>query len=74
LQSFFQQATLDLSLIYKGSIHGFDLLNFHSLCGQLPRSVILVQSEKGRIFGGYADRRLNKTPTYIQGDGNICKC
>jgi hypothetical protein len=58
LQSFFSQGNLQLELVYKGSLHGFDLQSFHLHCGKLERSVVVVQSEMGKVFGGYSDLRF----------------
>jgi hypothetical protein len=58
-----------LELVYKGSIHGFDLSSFYEKCGKLERSVVVIESELGKVFGGYADRSFDNKPTYIQGDG-----
>lgn len=40
-------------LIYKASIDGFDVLNFHQLCDSKGPTLIIIKSTEGWIFGGY---------------------
>ena len=41
-----------LSLIFRASEHSFDATLFHENCDQIGKTLILVKSESGSIFGG----------------------
>lgn len=41
-----------LSLLFRGSEHSFDASIFHEKCDQMGKTLILVKSEKGNVFGG----------------------
>lgn len=40
-------------LIFKGSQHGFTAQIFHELCDNMGPTLTVVQSEQGKIFGGF---------------------
>lgn len=42
-------------LIYRGSRDGFLDLNFHYRCDNRGKTLILIKSFNGEIFGGYTD-------------------
>ena len=42
-------------LLYRGSRDGWRPTDFHQTCNDKGCTVVLVKSEKGNIFGGYAD-------------------
>eukprot|EP01083_Nonionella_stella_P141023 433727_1 len=47
------QDQFTLSLLYRGSEHGFTAETFHSLCDGKANTLTLVQSEHGNVFGGF---------------------
>jgi hypothetical protein len=55
-KAFVKESILDgktPKVIYTGSVNGFNAANYHQLCDQKKDLVTLIQSESGRIFGGY---------------------
>eukprot|EP01080_Neovahlkampfia_damariscottae_P000881 gene881-9792_t len=47
--------SISLVLGYRGSKDGFSHQKFHSRCDDFKRSVVLLSTESGFIFGGFAD-------------------
>ena len=41
------------SLLYQGSRDGFEASNFHTRCDGCPKTLTIVKSSNGNIFGGY---------------------
>jgi hypothetical protein len=44
----------EFKLIYRGTRDGFEVANFHYKCDGVGRTLILVRSLNGCVFGGYA--------------------
>jgi hypothetical protein len=44
-----------LSLLYRGSLHGFRAFNFHAKCDFISKTLTIIKSTGGNIFGGYTD-------------------
>ncbi len=42
-----------LELIYKGSRDGFNHTDFHRMCKDKPNNISVVETEHGKIFGGF---------------------
>ena len=42
-------------LIYRGSEDGFTAAVFHKKCDQKGPTLIIIKSDKGKIFGGFTD-------------------
>jgi hypothetical protein len=42
-----------LQLLYRGSLDGFEAATFHDRCDEHPKTLTLVSSTNGAIFGGY---------------------
>ncbi len=42
-----------MKLLFKASAHGFKLAKFYELCGLATHTVILCESDKGKVVGGY---------------------
>lgn len=43
------------SIIYRGSVHGFNAKYFHSTCDDKYKTLMVIQSANNWIFGGYTD-------------------
>ena len=41
------------NLVYRGSRDGFLASNFHQNCDGVSNTIVLIQNENDRIFGGY---------------------
>lgn len=42
-----------MTLLYKASLNNFKLNKFYEICGQVPNTLILCESNRGKIVGGY---------------------
>lgn len=54
------------TLLYRGSIHGFQAANFHAKCDGKTNTLTIVKSTYGNIFGGYTSVALNANNTYYK--------
>jgi hypothetical protein len=54
-----------MDLLYRGSLHGFKGHNFHSKCDNIPKTLTIIQSTSGNIFGGYTEATWDSVQ-YIQ--------
>jgi hypothetical protein len=43
------------SLLYSGSIHGWDPIDFHSRCDNKGPTITLIKVEDGDCIGGYTN-------------------
>ena len=43
-------------MIYDGKKDGFAASKFHENCDNKGKTIIIIKSEHGRIFGAYADK------------------
>ncbi len=46
---------LKLELIWKATKDGFGANIFHLKCNNIPKTILLVKSKEGLVFGGYND-------------------
>ena len=44
---------------------GFKSADFHSICDNKGKMIIIIKSEQNYIFGAYADKSFNKYGNYI---------
>jgi hypothetical protein len=45
----------DIQLLYKGSEDGFFCKVFHEKCDDQGATLVIIESEHDKIFGGYTD-------------------
>ena len=45
-----------MQLIYSAELDGWDSLNFHKNCDGLSPTLVLMESQRGNIFGGYTTK------------------
>ena len=55
---------LKLSLLYRGSRDGFESQNFHEKCDGFLDTLTIVESEHGKIFGGYVGLAWDQSNRY----------
>lgn len=48
-------------LLYRGTSHGFKASDFHDYCDNIPRTLTIVKSTNGNIFGGYTEATWDKS-------------
>jgi hypothetical protein len=51
-------------LLYRGSRDGFRGLDFHKGCDNHSRTIVLIQSENGSVFGGYIPVPWSSGPSW----------
>ena len=49
-----ENAFNNISLLYRGSRDGFEARKFHSKCDMKGRTLVIIKSKDGYIFGGYS--------------------
>lgn len=42
-------------LLYRGTQHGFNAVDFHYYCDVVTNTLTVIKSENGNIFGGYTE-------------------
>ncbi len=52
-------------LIYKGSVDGFSPKDFHVRCDSIEKTITIIKSKAGHVFGGYTDKAWSSKPGYI---------
>lgn len=53
-----------MELVYRGSYHGFSAKEFHSKCDGISRTLTIVRSTKGNVFGGYTECAWSQNKSY----------
>jgi hypothetical protein len=53
-----------LELVYRASYHGFSAKEFHSKCDGISRTLTVVKSAKGNVFGGYTECAWSQNKSY----------
>jgi hypothetical protein len=56
----------DWFLIYRGTKDGFSATDFHRECDGIAKTVTIVKTTSGNIFGGFTERRWNHSAFVIQ--------
>eukprot|EP01022_Parablepharisma_sp_SALTPOND_P012382 TRINITY_DN1589_c0_g1_i1.p1 TRINITY_DN1589_c0_g1~~TRINITY_DN1589_c0_g1_i1.p1 ORF type:complete len:596 (-),score=52.56 TRINITY_DN1589_c0_g1_i1:302-2089(-) len=56
--------SIELSLLYRGSVDGYRAANFHSLCNGHAPTVSVIQSNAGYLFGGYTTQAWSSRGGY----------
>ena len=51
-------------LIYQATKDDFTAVTFHKLCDGNPNTVVVIKSDSGNVFGGYAESSWTSTSTY----------
>ena len=57
-------------LLYRGSRDGFQAANFHSKCDGFEKTLAIVKSNLGNVFGGYTDLDWRGNNQYYFNDPN----
>jgi len=53
-----------LNLLYRASTDGFSSGSFHSKCDGKSKTLTIIKSENGNIFGGYTNASWDSSQTY----------
>ena len=54
----------EFKLLYQASRDGFNAASFHAMCDHLPRTLTVIQTTKGFIFGGYTSIEWDGTKSW----------
>ncbi len=54
----------------RGSVHGFKGTVFMDKCKNKGKTVTIVKSTEGRVFGGYTDLDFSGSGTFVSGNKN----
>nr|XP_056701126.1 interferon-induced protein 44-like [Euleptes europaea] len=57
-----------ISLLYKGSVHGFNCNAFHNICNQQGPTVVVAYNASGYIFGGFTVKSYSSSGAYLNDD------
>ena len=63
--------TVNLELIYRGSRNGFGSNNFHSVCNNKGKTLVLIKNTSGHVFGGFASVSWDSSCSYKQAPGSF---
>lgn len=55
----------NLSLLYKGSIHTYNVNTFHAICNRQGPTVVVAYNAKGYIFGAFTSHSYTSSGNYI---------
>ena len=61
---------IKMDLIYSSDIHGQDVQTFHTKCDGEDNTLVLVESEYHRRFGGFTKLKWSSNCGYVEGDGS----
>jgi hypothetical protein len=53
--------SITFEMLYRGSRDGFKMSEFHQRCDGRSRTIVLIKTKKGNIFGGYTPLEWNST-------------
>jgi hypothetical protein len=56
LEKWISEKPLKLTLLYRGSRDGFKTTDFHSKVDQAKHTISVIESNYGKVFGGYSDQ------------------
>uniref|UniRef100_A0ACB8F2X4 Uncharacterized protein n=1 Tax=Sphaerodactylus townsendi TaxID=933632 RepID=A0ACB8F2X4_9SAUR len=54
-----------ISLLYKGSVHGFNINTFHYICNLQGPTVVVAYNASGYIFGGFTAQSYSSSGAYL---------
>ncbi|XP_077189348.1 interferon-induced protein 44-like [Paroedura picta] len=58
----------NISLLYKGSLHGFNINTFHYICNRQGPTVAVAYNASGYIFGGFTTQSYSSSGAYLNDD------
>ncbi|XP_065101777.1 interferon-induced protein 44-like isoform X2 [Paramisgurnus dabryanus] len=56
---------VDLTLLYKASVHGYNGAAFHKLCDHQGPTLLVAYNNSGYIFGGYTSKDYTQSGQYV---------
>ncbi|XP_056615118.1 interferon-induced protein 44-like isoform X1 [Triplophysa dalaica] len=56
---------VDLTLLYKASVHGYQASTFHQLCDRQGPTLLVAYNKSGFMFGGYTSVEYAQSEQYI---------
>jgi hypothetical protein len=58
------ESTQNFDLLYRGSLHGFKASDFHKKCDNIPKTLTIIKSTNGNIFGGYTEATWDQSHVF----------
>lgn len=52
-------------MLYQGKLHGFAHRDFHGRCDGITRSLVIIETTNGYVFGGYTEIGWGDSPTSL---------
>ncbi|XP_055073512.2 interferon-induced protein 44-like isoform X1 [Misgurnus anguillicaudatus] len=56
---------VDLTLLFKASVHGYNAAAFHQLCDSQGPTLLVAYNNSGYIFGGYTSKDYTQSGQYV---------
>jgi len=66
-----EKKDVSFNLLFSATRDGFGAAGFHSKCDNKGPTLVVVKSESGHIFGGYASQSWQAIGAYIGADGSF---
>ena len=67
---YFNKYNISYELIFRGTRDGRTSKIFHQKCDGTPKTITLIKTEKGLIFGGYIEKEWKSSGGWIYDDEN----
>ena len=68
IKKYFNQNIRKFELLYQASIDGFGEDNFHKKCDGIKNTIVLIITDKNRIFGGFTELEWDNYSGYKEGN------
>ena len=68
IKKYFFKEIKSVKLLYRASIDGYESDNFHQKCDGKKNTVILVATDKNKIFGGFTEIEWDSSDSFKNGD------
>jgi hypothetical protein len=66
LTTWLPQSMSNCTLLYRGSVHGFETSQFHSRCDGKGATLAVVRSTSNHIFGGYTSKSWDSSDQWVR--------
>ena len=60
-----------VSLLYRASQNNFSAFQFHKICDNIPETITLIETEYGKIIGGYTPLAWNSSKKHWAADKSM---
>lgn len=67
-----KQQIKKVNLLYRASENNFSALEFHKKCDNIPQTITLIETEYGKVIGGYTPLAWNSSKKHWAADKSMC--